>query len=250
MKKTALLISGVILTLLAWEWAASRHATTRLFISSPANIGEYVGTHYRDLLEAASRTLTESFFGLVLAATSAIGTMIMCIIFPRLLKMLLPLMVVFQVIPLITIAPLLIIILGSGMTPVVVMSALLAYFPIFVNFANGVRHLDPSIIDFLTLNKASLWDKVRLAYFPLSLPYLFAGLRVGATLAVIGAIVAEFSGIPVGLGRNLYISSLRLEPELMMSTLFLSSILGGLFYSTVVGFERIFAKWYTPGLGV
>lgn len=250
MKNTVLSISAGILLLIVWECVAGRHATTRLFISSPTRILQYAEGSSSDLLQATGRTLSEAFLGLTLAATCAIGTMILCIILPRLLKILLPMMVVFQVIPLITIAPLLIIILGSGLAPVVIMSALLAYFPIFVNFANGVRQLDTSIIDFLTLNKATLWDKVRLAYFPLSLPHLFAGLRVGATLAVIGAIVAEFSGIPIGLGRNLYISSLRLEPELMMTTLFLSAALGGLFYAIVVGLERIFAKWYTPGLGV
>lgn len=250
MKRTVSYISIGFLLLLFWEWVAGRHATTRLFISSPTRIFTYVEDAHRELLVASARTLIESFFGMVLAAGCAIGTMLLCIVLPRLLKALLPLMIFFQVVPLITIAPLLIIVLGSGLAPVVVMSGLLAYFPIFVNFANGVRHVEPSILDYLTLNKATLWDKIRLAYFPLSLPHLFAGLRVGATLAVIGAIVAEFSGIPVGLGRNLYISSLRLEPELMMATLLLTGLLGGLFYGSVVGIERIFARWYTPGLGV
>ncbi len=239
-----------MLLLLGWQYIASRHGTTRLFFSSPTRICEYVGNAYGDLLRAAGRTITESILGFALASAMAICTMVLCIVMPRLLRMLLPLMILFQVVPLITIAPLLIIVMGAGLAPVMVMSALLAYFPIFINFANGVRHIDQSVIDYLTLNKATLWDKIRLAYFPLSLPQLFAGLRVGATLSVIGAIVAEFSGIPTGLGRNLYVSSLRLEPELMMSTLFLSGLLGGLLYVAVIGIERIFAKWYTPGLGI
>lgn len=219
MRKTIPYLSAGILLLVLWEWVANWHATTRLFVSSPTRLADYVRAAHMDLMQAAGRTLLESFMGFGLAAVGAIGTMILCLIVPRLLKFLLPVMVIFQVIPLISIAPLLLIILGSGLAPVVVMSALLAYFPIFVNFANGVRQTDPAIIDFLTLNQATVWNKIRLAYFPLSLPHLFAGLRIGGTLAVIGAIVAEFSGIPVGLGRNLYVSSLRLEPELMMSTL-------------------------------
>ncbi len=250
MKKILPYLSAGLVLISLWELVANRHATTRLFISSPSRVVRYMNENAGDLLTAAGRTLTESFLGLALAAAAAITTVLLCIVLPRLLQWLLPVMILFQVIPLITIAPLLIIILGSGLAPVVVMSALLAYFPIFVNFAYSVRHLDGAVIDFLTLNRATLWDKIRLAYFPLSLPHLFAGLRVGATLAVIGAIVAEFSGIPVGLGRNLYISALRLEPELMMSTLILTGLLGGFFYGLVIAIERIFARWYTPGLGI
>ena len=250
MRKIIIAISLCASLALLWQWVSSWHATTRLFISSPSAVWSYSLSHFADLKDATGYTLKHAALGLSLATAASIGTMVFCMVFPRLLKMVLPVMIVVQVIPLITIAPLLIIILGSGSAPIVLMSALLAYFPIFINFANGVRHVDQSILDFLTLNRASLWDKMRLAYFPLSLPQLFSGLRVGATLSVIGAIVAEFSGVPIGLGRNLYVSSLRLEPELMMVTLGLSALMGGLFYLICIGTERIFARWYSPGLGI
>lgn len=249
--KRAILVCSIAFCILAlWEWIASVHSTTRLFFSSPNRIIEFALARRSELAGATGITLIESLLGFLLAGFGAVGTVLLCIFVPRLLGWLMPIMVLFQVTPLITIAPLLIIVLGAGITPVVVMSGLLAYFPIFVNFAKGVRQVEPTIVDYLSLNKANLWDKIRLAYFPLSQPQLFAGLRIGATMAVIGAIVAEFSGIPVGLGRNLYVSALRLEPELMMSTLFLTGLLGGLFYSGVAAIERGFAKWYTPGLGV
>lgn len=250
MKKAILALSLALCLLTCWEWVASRHPTTRLLFSSPTRIAQFIVDRRSELAGATGRTLAEALLGFLLAGFGAVGTVVLCIIFPRLLAWLMPIMILFQVTPLITIAPLLIIVLGAGMAPVIVMSGLLAYFPIFVNFANGVRHVEPTIVDYLSLNKANLWDTIRLAYFPLSQPQLFAGLRIGATMAVIGTIVAEFSGIPVGLGRNLYVSALRLEPELMMSTLILTGLLGGLFYGSVVATERLFAKWYTPGLGV
>jgi NitT/TauT family transport system permease protein len=242
--------SCLLLLIIAWEIVGGRYPTVRLFVSTPTHVADFLKESHNDLLFATYRTFTESLLGFTAATACAFVTMTMCIIAPAILRLVLPAMIIFQVIPLITVAPLLIIVMGPGIGPVVVMSTLLSYFPIFVSFAKGVRQIDPAILEYLTLNRASLWDKLRLAYYPLSLPQIFAGLRVGATLSVIGAIVAEFSGIPVGLGRNLYVSALRIEPELMVSTLAMSSLLGGALYGLVSLVERRFAYWYTPGLGV
>ncbi len=250
MKRVITLASIIFFGLLFWELVASRFPSFRLLMSTPSLIAEFFLNNYVELLYAAGKTASEAFAGLCVAMVVAIGTLVVCVYLPKLMRIVLPFMIVLQVIPLITIAPLLIIIFGIGLLPIVIMSAVLAYFPIFVNLANGIRHVDRSIIDLFTLNNASVGDLIRYAYFPLSLPQLFAGLRIGSTLAVIGAIVAEFSGVPDGLGRNLYVSALRLESELMMCTLFLSSVLGFSFYAAVVFIERRIAFWYNPGLGI
>lgn len=76
------------------------------------------------------------------------------------------------------------------------------------------------------------------------MPNIMTGLKIAATLAVIGAIVAEFNGAEIGLGKNLFLAAKRLEPELMMSSLFLSSLLGGLMYFIIYLIEHRFGKWY------
>jgi len=74
-----------------------------------------------------------------------------------------------------------------------------------------------------------------------------AGLKVASTLAVIGAIVAEFNGADIGLGKNLFLAAKKLEPELMMSSLILSSVLGGALFAGTVVIEWSFGKWYMKG---
>ena len=81
-------------------------------------------------------------------------------------------------------------------------------------------------------------------YFPLSLQNIFTGLKISSTLAVIGAIVAEFTGAEIGLGKNLFLGSIRLEPELLVNSVVLSALLGGTLFYIVYLLERYFGKWY------
>ena len=83
-----------------------------------------------------------------------------------------------------------------------------------------------------------------MVYFPLSIPNIMAGLKVAAALSVIGAIVGEFNGTKIGLGKNLFLAAKRLEPELMMSSLILSTILGGLMFLVIYLIELKIGKWY------
>src|SRR5690606_37333661 len=140
--------------------------------------------------------------------------MILCFYFPKLMDFVLPIMVTSQVIPLIVLAPFFIILMGIGLGSKIAMAALMCFFPIFVNFAQGFKAINPNIHELMHIYNADTWTRIRQVYFPLSMPSIMAGLKISATLAVIGAIVAEFAGAEVGLGRNLFISALRLEPEM------------------------------------
>lgn len=250
MRKTLYYILALTGLAVIWEAWAGNHATVRLLISSPSHIGSYFTHHGHELLAAGLETFVQAFLGLVVATVVAVISALVTIFFPTLMRLLLPLMILLQVVPLIVIAPILIIVLGNGPMPMVIMSAILAYFPIFINLANGIRHTDRNLIDFLALNRATTSQKIFHGYRPACTPGFFAGLRVGATLAAIGAIVAGFSGAPSGLGRNLFVSSVRLEPDLLMCTVLLSAMLGYSLYSLVVLWERLSVQWYEPGLGL
>ena len=117
------------------------------------------------------------------------------------------------------------------------------FFPIFVNFGTGVKSIPPEILEYAYINKASTWKKITNIYFPLSASNIFAGLKIAATLSVIGAIVAEFTGAKIGLGKNLFLSSKRLEPELMMSSLILSTLLGIMLFGLIYVLEKVMLKY-------
>jgi NitT/TauT family transport system permease protein len=156
----------------------------------------------------------------------------------------LPVFIGSQVVPIIALAPLLIMIFGIGLKSKVVMAALMCFFPLFMNFLSGVNSIPVTTKELVFIYDASEWFKIFKINFPLSTPYIFTGLKISSTLSVIGAIVAEFNGADFGLGKNLYLSAKRLEPELMMNSLIISILMGGVMYSVVWVLERKFGKWY------
>lgn len=236
----------ILLTILivSWEVKSQGNNVWQLMVSSPSLILDYFISNKVELLYSTWMTFYESLAGLLIATTFSFGTMIICFYVPKFMEYILPVMIVSQVIPLITLAPLFIIMFGVGPTATVLMASLLCFFPIFVNFSNGVKLISKNIHELVFIYNLSTLQKIRFVYFPLAMPNIMTGLKIAATLAVIGAIVAEFSGAQAGLGRNLYLSALRTEPELMMSSLFLSSILGLIMFSIIFLFERIFGFWY------
>lgn len=236
-------IGMLMLILLLWENAAS-NSNFRILLSSPSLIFTYFITNFSALLTATFATMYESAMGLLLAVAISFGIMIICFYIPKLMEFVLPIMITSQVIPLITLAPLFILIFGIGYSSKIMMAALICFFPIFINFANGARLISKNILELMYIYNASKTQLIFRVYFPLSMPQIMSGLKVAATLAVIGAIVAEFNGTEVGLGKNLFLSAKRLEPELMMSSLALSALLGGLLYLSIYLIEYIFGKWY------
>ena len=243
MKRYFIYIFFALLILGTWQYAGHNN-TVRVLLSQPTLIAEYLATNIVNLIEATQATFYEALAGLFLASLFSFGTMILCFYFPKLMDYILPVMIISQVIPLITLAPLFIILFGAGLTAKIMMAALLCFFPIFVNFANGVKLISANIHELMYVYNATTTQKIRHIYFPLALPQIMTGLKVAATLAVIGAIVAEFNGAEMGLGKNLFLAAKRLEPELMMCSLFFSAILGGIMYLCIYLMERRVGNWY------
>lgn len=232
----------IIVVIIIWQISSSNNIV-RLLISSPKFIVEYFSENYLALLYATGITFFEAFIGLVIATLFSFLIMIFCFYKPVIMEFILPIMVTSQVIPLIVLAPFFIILLGIGVTSKIAMAAIMCFFPTFINFATGYKSISQNIHDLMSVYNASKWFLIFKVYFPLSLPNIFTGLKISATLSVIGAIVAEFTGSETGLGKNLFLSAIRLEPELMMSSLLLSAILGGFMYSIIYAIEKRICKW-------
>lgn len=244
MKKWMLYISLSVLLLASWQYFGSHNQTVRLLISSPSLTAQYFVENKSDLLTATRTTLIEAVAGLVIATAFSFATMILCFYKPKLMDFILPLMVTSQVVPLIVLAPFFIILLGIGLSSKIAMAALMCFFPIFVSFAQGYKSISSNIHELMHIYNAPLKFRIKHVYFPLSMSSIMAGLKVSATLAVIGAIVAEFTGAKNGLGKNLFISAIRLEPDLMMTSLLLSTLIGLSFYGSIRFIEKSIFNWY------
>jgi NitT/TauT family transport system permease protein len=243
MKNKILYILLSIILLAAWEYFGSTNQTVRLLLSSPSLVVGYFSENYSALLQATQTTFIEAFVGLLIATVFSFGVMILCFYFPKLMDFVLPIMITSQVVPLIVLAPFFIILMGIGLSSKIAMAALMCFFPIFVNFAQGYKAISQNIHELLHIYNAGAWMRIRRIYFPLAMPSIIAGLKISATLAVIGAIVAEFNGAELGLGKNLFLAAKRLEPDLMMSSLLLSTFLGVLFFGVIYSIEKKFINW-------
>ncbi|MCB0455777.1 MAG: ABC transporter permease [Aequorivita sp.] len=243
MKNKILYIFLSVLLLAAWQYFGSTSQTVRLLLSSPSLVADYFGENYASLLQATQTTLIEALTGLLIATVFSFGVMILCFHKPKLMDFVLPIMITSQVIPLIVLAPFFIILLGIGLGSKIAMAALMCFFPIFVNFAQGYKAISQNIHELMHIYNADTWTRIRNVYFPLAMPSIMAGLKISATLAVIGAIVAEFNGAEIGLGKNLFLAAKRLEPDLMMSSLLLSTLLGVAFFGTIYFIEKRITNW-------
>ena len=185
-------------------------------------------------------TLEESVVGFAVGAAVAILVGIMLAKSLTAERVLSPYLVAAQAIPILALAPLIDIWFGGGLTARVVICALIVFFPIAIATMVGIRGTDPLLVEMARANGARPDQVTRLLELPSALPVLFGGLRVGVTLAVIGAVVAEWAGASIGLGVLINIADQGLfDTPLMFVALATLALLGLTFYGVVLAAERV-----------
>jgi len=241
-----LIAGGAIVTalLLSWELSADASVTVRLLLSSPLRTCAYVVHHFAESGHAFAYTGLESLLGLLAATIFALLFGIVCIYYPRIGGISFPLLVASQVIPLVCLAPMIILVFGPGPSGKVFLSALIAFFPILTNVISGIRSVPSASQEMMRIMAAPKAQVIRHVVIPHCTEHFFAGLRIAAPLSVIGAIVAEFNGADIGIGKDIFIAAKRLEPELMMSGIAAGAILSGLIYGAVLLLEKRLGPWY------
>ncbi len=244
MIKAIIYIIFFALLLVVWELGTMHNSSLRLLISNPSESFAYFGGHSAVILESAMYTAYESVIGLITATLISFVLIYICLVNKAIYKLIMPLMIVSQVIPIVTLAPLFIVLLGIGLKSKIAMATVMCFFPIFVNTGTGVDSIDKNYHYLFDMYDARPFQKIMRMYFPLATPHIFSGLKVSSTLAVVGAIVAEFNGAEIGLGKNLFLAAKRLDAALMINSIFFSCLLGGVLYLIILLIERRIGKWY------
>lgn len=185
-------------------------------------------------------TLEESVIGFAAGALVAMAIGILLAKSLTAERVLSPYLVAAQAIPILALAPLIDIWFGGGLTARVVICALIVFFPITIATMVGIRSTDPLLVEMARAYGARPSQATRLLELPSALPVLFGGLRVGVTLAVIGAVVAEWAGASIGLGVLINIADQGLfDTPLMFVALGSLAVLGLTFYGAVLIAERV-----------
>ena len=166
---------------------------------------------------------------------------------PFMRRALLPIFIASQTLPLVAIAPLVVLWFGFGLLPKVLLVALVTFFPLLVALLQGYESTDRDIAELLHSMKASRWRVFRLARLPSALPYFFAGLRISITYAVVGAIFAEYAGAASGLGIYILNAKNNFRPDLVLAAVVVSAVLTLCLFGLTLLIERLLMPWQPSG---
>ena len=169
----------------------------------------------------AVTTLAETVAGLAAGALVGAALALAMSFVPISRRLLIPLMVVSQAIPVFAIAPLLVLWFGFGLASKIVMTTIAIFFPVASAYADGLQRTDPGLIDLARLYRASRWRTVTLIRMPGALPSLITGLRLAAVYAPVGALIGEWVGSSAGLGYAMLFANSRAQTDVMFAALIL-----------------------------
>ena len=236
---------SIIFGILAWGLIARLSGLPRFILPSPMDVWMRLLKSLADgsLLYHTSITLLEITLGLLAGVIFATILGYMLAKSRSLEKILSPYLVASQAIPVVAIAPLLVIWLGQGILSKVVICALIVFFPVLVNTIVGVRAVPPALYDMMNSLRASRWQLMLKLEVPASLPVLLGGLRIGATLSVIGAIVGELVDAKEGLGFLLKLGDFQYDTSMVFVAVITLVALALALYGIVTLLEKRFLKW-------
>lgn len=236
--------AGIVLaTLLLWEVGVWLTRTPVYLLPAPTRITQAFLAQPAYYLEALAVTLLEAVAGLLLGTTVGTGTAIVLNLAPRLERGVMTLAILVKSTPLAAIAPLLTIWFGFGPLPKVIITALLTFFPTLVNVLVGLSSAQPEMTHLMRMLRATRWQSLRHLNAYLALPYLFAAMRVAAPLALIGAVIAEWTGASAGLGRVMWLAYANLNLPPLFAAIFLLSICGMSAWQGIGLLERRILHW-------
>jgi NitT/TauT family transport system permease protein len=188
-------------------------------------------------------TLLEIGLGLALGLSTALALGYVLGKHPLVERLVAPYVVASQSIPIVAIAPLLVIWLGSGLTSKVLVTALITFFPTLISTIVGIRNVDADLHDLMRSLRATRGQIFRLLELPAALPVIFGGLKLSVILAVVGAVVGEFVGADVGLGFLINLARGVLDTPLMFVAVFALIIIAQILYLTVTAIESVSLRW-------
>lgn len=242
-------VAVALTALIAWEACSRTGALPAYLVPAPTTIATKFVETFAQMTGHAVVTVGEVALGFVLALVGAVFLAAIIVFFKTVEKLAYPWLVILQVIPKVALGPLLIIWLGFGFFPKVLMAFLLAFFPIMIDTIIGLRSLSNDSIYLLRSMGGGRFSIFRYLQLPTALPHLFGSLKVGMTLAVVGALVGEFIGGNKGLGYVLVVANGSLDTALLFVSLLWISVLALLFYALVVLAERYFVSWHVSHRG-
>lgn len=230
--------------LLVWQIVIQTNTISFHLLPAPSDVFLALINNWNVMVPHILQTLLETIIGLVLAIIFGIITAILLDMSPLVRKAVYPLLITSQTIPMIALAPLLLLWFGFDLTPKVIIVVLSCFFPIAVATVDGFAHLDQDFTKLMKSMNASYWQTLWYIKLPGSLPQFFSGLKIAATYSVTGAIVGEYVGAYQGLGIYMQEVAHSHVISLVFAAIGITAILSlGLFFIVVL-LEKLLLPWH------
>jgi NitT/TauT family transport system permease protein len=233
-----------VLSIIAWEILCRVAKISPELLPAPSAVWNVLTGNPQILMEQAIPTTIETVASFVLATAAGVLLAIAITFSAAVREALYPNIVMFQVIPKIALAPLFIVWLGVGSRSCIVVGVFIAFFPMVVSTATGLVSAKPDVLQLCRSLTASEWQMFRLARFPYAMPFIFAGMKVGVTMAMIGVIVGEFITAQAGLGYIIMFASSAGETATVLAAIVVLCGIGLVLYGLVGLGELLVRRWY------
>jgi|SRR5215216_450123 len=245
-QRAAYPLIGLTAIVALWQGYTWLLGVSRIVLPSPSDIFWASVERYDLLLRETWPTLLESILGFGLAVVIGIPLAV-CVANSRMLNLTLyPILIATQSVPKVAIAPIILVWFGLGMESKLAIAFLVAFFPIVVDTATGLRATPAGLLELAHSLRASPLQVFAKVQFPAALPFIFSGAKVAVTLAVIGAVIGEFVGSVGGLGNLLLTANSQLDSPLAWAALVWLSVLGIVLFAAVAAIEKLTIPWAEP----
>jgi putative hydroxymethylpyrimidine transport system permease protein len=227
-----------------WDLLADALGIEPFLVPAPSEVAEALWTDRELLAEDAWVTLQEVVLGFAISVLAGVGFAVALHLSPALRRALYPLLVASQTVPVIVVAPILVVWFGYGIGPKLAIIALICFFPITVNTLDGLRSVDRDQVAMMRTLDAGRWQILRRVEAPSALPYLFSGAKIAVAVAVIGAVFGEWAGSDSGLGHLM----LQASGQLLTARVFAAVVVLSAFAIALFGLLSLLERrigWWT-----
>jgi putative hydroxymethylpyrimidine transport system permease protein len=226
-----------------WELLARLGSVEDYLLPAPSEVARALVEDRSLLLPDTWVTAREVLLGFGLAIAAGLVIAIVLHLSPVLRRAFYPLVVASQAVPIVVIAPILVIWFGFGITPKLIVIALICFFPVVVNTLDGLRSVDQEQVKMLRTLDASRWAIFHRLELPHALPYLFSGAKVAVAVSVIGAVFAELVGSDSGLGHAIQVGTAELLTARVFAAVLILSAMAIALFGAVALAERLALPW-------
>jgi NitT/TauT family transport system permease protein len=241
--RVALPVAALAAAIAAWWLAKIAFGFEAFVLPSPLQVAQSMWTERSFLPHETWVTLLETVEGFVLAIIVGIPVAVAIAYSTTLERSIYPLLVGLNAVPKLALAPILVLWMGFGTGPKVLMVLLICVFPIVLSTATGIKSTPRELQELIHALSASPWQAFRKVRFPAALPHIFVGLKVAVSLAVVGAVIGEFVGATHGLGYVIIASGQNADTPLAFASIVLLAIMSVTLFYLLVALERLLIPW-------